>query len=166
MPKLLLFPPNPKSILDRGIAHFEGAPDSVIHAAIAFDTYYVEAVVPLVRMMPIESLSDNVQITPIKCTPEQAQALEAYLRKRVGTVHYAVQQLGVDAIGYITGHWLPSAKGGVVCSGIAAEALVAANITTTSPYDPGDVSPEWLEWWVQAGQPHDMGALIAERCKK
>ena len=79
---LLLFQ-STNSLLDRAIDVAEGSPTAPTHAAIQLDaTWLVEAVVPLVRAMPVAALPANVQRVPLTLTDAQAAAVTSYLMAR------------------------------------------------------------------------------------
>lgn len=156
---LLLFPPS-ASLSDHLVAHLEGGPTDAIHCAILAGDVYYESVTPLARMMPAERLPADVRRVPLSLGEQQEAAVVAYLRARVGTMHYSLQAIGADFVGLTTGRWLPVGHATADCSGYVAEALVAANVISTLPRDPGDITPANLSAWADAGMPRDLGALL------
>lgn len=156
---LLLFPPS-SALADRIVAHLEGGPADAIHCAILSGDVFYESVSPTVRMSPAERLPASVRRVPLVLTDVQEAAIVAYLRARVNIEHYSVGAIGADLIGLTTGRWLPVSHTAADCSGLVAEALVAANVISTLPRDPADCTPNDLSRWADAGQPHDLGALL------
>ena len=152
---LLLCPPT-GSLLDRAIDAAEGSPNAPTHVALDDGSgWVIEDVAPVLRATPVERFGPAVRRVPLTTTPEQAAAIVAYLRARVGIGRYDVGQLALDAAGYATGHWLvtPWHRQAAVCSGILAEAFSAAGILNVAPRDPATIAPADLAAWADAGLP-------------
>lgn len=153
MPLTLLLFPASAAISDRLVAHFEGSPSDAIHCAVLIGREYIQAVSPVVQMVPAEQLPADVRRVPLTLTDAQETALVKYLRARVGKERYSDKQIVVDAIGIVTHRWLPAPTQGCDCASLITEGLASLGICPFAPLDPADVTPQNLADWVDAGMP-------------